>query len=470
MPIPTAQVRVHVFQDNSPLNGQFDADEPELAGFAVTLDDAGGRYGMAGGLMMQDAFGNPLGTTYKACPAGGECAVEVERRGNGFLTTDAQGYVTFQNLRPGKYTAKVLPPSNGNWQQTTTIEGQKGQDAWVKANEPTFFTEFGPAGPHVEIGFTHLIPTVTLAPGSSPGSIIGTITNLHQSRPPDFTMFSGAPFDYTRAWVALNTGVNGSVVYASPTDEDGKFEITGVPAGDYTLAVWDSALDVIFAEKAVSVAAGAATDMKDIPVFSWFTRLYHYVFEDNNKNGIWDAGDGPGIREAAINTRWRDGSIYQSSATDGSGFVPFEETFPFFAWQIAEVDYGRFRATGATVVVDNGGNSNVTSNPQMPPGRGWSDSPTGSTRPCCFRRPRPTPRSGHRTSSRRRTRAACTHRGRAGPSRGLPGLRRPDERLHVGQGAIRRARDAPDRPQRVAVRRLPRPGRHRLERQREVRR
>ena len=66
----------------------------------------------------------------------------------------------------------------------------------------------------------------------------------------------------------------------------------------------------------------------------------------------------------AINTRWRDGTIYQASATDGSGFVPFEETFPFFAWQVSEVDYSRFRATGVTVVVDNGGN--VATNSSWP--------------------------------------------------------------------------------------------------------
>jgi large repetitive protein len=353
-PLPTAQLRVRVFQDNSPLNNQFDADELPLAGFNVGLDDAGGRYGIAGGQMMQDAFGNPIGTTYKPCSTGpGTCdSYEVDTLGNGFLITDAQGFVTFQNLRPGKYTAKVIPPAGQNWQQTTTIEGQKGQDAWVKANEPTFFQEFGPAGPHVEIGFVK--PTNALTAGTNRRTITGTITNLHQSRPPDFTMFSGAPFDFTRAWVALNEGTEGSVVYAGPTNEDGTFEIPNVPDGGYTLAIWDSALDVIFASKAVTVAGGNVA-LGDIPVFSWFTRIYHYVFEDTNKNGIRDAGE-RGIREVPLNVRWRDASIHLSSATDGSGFLPFEEAFPFFAWQIAEVDYGRFRATGVTTVVDNGGN------------------------------------------------------------------------------------------------------------------
>ena len=355
-PVPTAQIRVRVFADDSPLNNAFDADESPLSGFNVSLDDAGGRYGISGGQMLMDAFGNPLGTTYKACPAPGTCSsYEIDRRGDGFLRTDAQGFATFENLRPGKYTVKVIPPSGEGWQQTSTIEGQKGQDAWVKANEPTYFTEFGPAGPHVEIGFVK--PTNLLTSGASTRTLTGSVSNLHQSRPPNFQMFSGAPFDFTRPWVALNEGIDGRLVYAQPANEDGTFSIAGVPPGSYTLAIFDSALDTIFAAKSVLVSAtGPGTvALGDIPVFSWFTRLYHYVFEDLNHNGIRDAGE-RGIREVPINTRWRDGSVYQSSATDGSGFVPFEETFPFFAWQVAEVDYSRFRATGVTVVVDNGGN------------------------------------------------------------------------------------------------------------------
>ena len=355
MPIPTAQVRVRVFHDNAPLNNQFDSDESPLQGFQVTLDDAGGRYGISGGLMSQDAFGNPLGTTYKACDTaanpGGCDGYQVEKLGNGFLLSDDQGFVTFQNLRPGKYTAKVIPPAGQGWQQTTTIEGQKGQDAWVKANEPTFFQEFGAAGPHVEIGFVR--PTNALTPGAGKRTVTGRITNLHQSRPPDFTMFSGSAFDFTRAWVGLNEGVEGSLVWAQPTNPDGTFSIPNVPPGTYTLAIWDSALDVIFASKSVTVNT-ADVPMGDIPVFSWFTRQYHYVYEDLNKNGMRDAGE-RGIREVTINTRWRDATVNLSSATDGSGFVPFEETFPYFAWQIAEVDYGRFRATGVTTVVDDGG-------------------------------------------------------------------------------------------------------------------
>ena len=91
-----------------------------------------------------DAFGNPLGTTYDA--AGNVTGFEP-------LITGPDGRITIKNLAPGKYGIQAVPPGGQGWQQTTTIEGTKVIDAWVKANEPPFFAEFGPAGVHVFIGF-----------------------------------------------------------------------------------------------------------------------------------------------------------------------------------------------------------------------------------------------------------------------------------------------------------------------------
>ncbi len=96
-------------------------------------------------------------------------------------------------------------------------------------------------------------------------------------------------------------------------------------------------------------------DLGEVPVQHWFSRLYNYVFDDPNENGFRDA-DEAGIPEQAINLRWRDGSMYQSMPTDMTGFVPFEQVFPFFSWLVAEVDFTRFKATGVTAVVDAGGN------------------------------------------------------------------------------------------------------------------
>ena len=143
----------------------WDSTEPGLAGFQVTIDDAGGTYGMSGGHQSTDAFGNKLGTTYVPCrPRHRATRPRSLSLGDGFVLTDADGYAVIENLVMGKYTVKVSAPGGQRWIQTTTIEGQPGIDAWVKPNEPQFFTEFGPPGPHVEIGFT----TASTAQARSP--------------------------------------------------------------------------------------------------------------------------------------------------------------------------------------------------------------------------------------------------------------------------------------------------------------
>jgi hypothetical protein len=57
-PIPTAQITVFVFNDNNSINNVPDATEAGLPDFQITLAD------VAGGPIMTDVFGNPLGTTY----------------------------------------------------------------------------------------------------------------------------------------------------------------------------------------------------------------------------------------------------------------------------------------------------------------------------------------------------------------------------------------------------------------------
>ena len=58
-PVPTAQISVLVFVDNAFINGAPDIpNEPGLPGFKVVLFDQAGQ-------VQQDAFANPLGTTYE---------------------------------------------------------------------------------------------------------------------------------------------------------------------------------------------------------------------------------------------------------------------------------------------------------------------------------------------------------------------------------------------------------------------
>jgi large repetitive protein len=144
------------------------------------------------------------------------------------------------------------------------------------------------------------------------------------------------------------------------------------PPGTYQIVFWDKFLDNIFAFLGVTVAPGGGSiDLGDVGVFRWFGTIQNLVFYDTNENGIRDPGEDFVFPEQAVNLRFRDGSLYQSMPTDLMGESPLEEVFPFFNWLVAEVDFLRFKATGVTVTVDEGGGplvpgSNV--NPQIQEG------------------------------------------------------------------------------------------------------
>jgi len=353
LPLPTAQIRIFVFEDNLPINNQPDAAEGGLEGFTFMLEDAGGRYGASGQQIATDVYGNPLGTTYDATGT-------VLVMGDGTITTDVNGVAIIKNLAPAKYGIIAIPPvGQPGWIQTSTIEGKKVIDAWVKANEPAYFAEFGPPGPHVFIGFTKAFDNTSTLAGSLRTTITGQVHSIHNSAPPNFAFHTGAAVP--GCWVGLNNlavGI-GEGVYAAPCDEDSNFSIPNVPPGNYQLAIWDKNLDYIFGTKNITVGAdgkcnGNSCNLLDVPVYAWFARLEQYVFHDANENGIWDTGEEP-LPEQGTAIRWRDGTVYQGFPTDLGGAAPYDEVFPFFSWLVAEVEFGRFKATGATMVTDAGG-------------------------------------------------------------------------------------------------------------------
>ncbi|MDB5897810.1 MAG: hypothetical protein JWP41_1412 [Ramlibacter sp.] len=385
-PLPTAQISIFAFEDNSPLNAAPDLPQEQgLAGFTVFLTEAGGTYGGSGGQVTQDAFGNPLGTTYKY-DAAGQAVVDpasgkptIVKRGSGVVLTGPDGVANIRNLFPAKYTIQVIPPAGQDWHQTSTIEGTKGDDAWVKNGEPSFFQEFGPPGHHVFTGFTHsgflariAGPNGISAPVlNGTTSVTGRVVNLHTGRPPDYSFFPVAGGSSATAtpipgcWVAVNEAAAGRALFAGPCNADSTFAIPNVPAGTYELVVFDEAMDVIINQKPFTVPANVQTyALGDVPVFQWFARFQGRVFFDTNGDGFPDTNETAGIPAQVINIRFRDGSIYQSTLTNSKGEFKFTEVFPFFNWMIAEVDYARFKATGATITVDAGG--------PVPAHNGWT--------------------------------------------------------------------------------------------------
>jgi hypothetical protein len=403
--LPTAQISVLVFEDNFPTNGTPEAAEdngatppcpqvgvrctdfdPRL--FSVQVYDAGGQYGVAGGRVSQNAYGHPLGTTYQTNPDGSyfldpEGVPTVLVLGNGVLHPGSDGYVYIKDLAPAKYSIMVSPPPGQEaiWRQTSTIEGSRVTDAWVNANEPTYFQEFGPPGPHVWMGFVKAnavtmaprpvnTPAAPLVPSNAGATIAGHVVDKHMSRPPEMLFASGsAPL--TTAWVGLNSvGGQGEVLWAQPVDGDGGFSIPNVADGDYQLVIWDDYLDLIISFQSITVTGGqvfitgstnplAGGDVGAIQAFNWFGRLTAHVFNDADGDGKQDANEGP-LANSMVNTRFRDGRLYQAMGTDLEGNSPFQEVFPFFSWLVVESDNSRLKHTGMTATVDAGGESQAT--------------------------------------------------------------------------------------------------------------
>lgn len=369
-PIPTARISVFVFEDNQPLNNAPDLPaEKGLEGFGIVIHDIGGH-------QMMDVFGNMLGTTYMMNPDGTymldvEGNPIVDMMGSGQVVTDANGEALIENIAPNKYGVLTIPPSGTDWVQTTTIEGTPVVDAWVRAGEPRYLSEFGLYTWHIFHGYAH--PMEFPDPGAGTvGNITGQVLYLHQAKPPKPRGTEGGwPPPY--AWVALNDlNAADNQIYAGPCDENGNFDIQNVPPGTYQLVVWDWALDVIIDFRTVIMPAGGGTvALGEVPVFGWFGNYEGSVFYDSDEDGFRDPGE-VGIPDQALNLRYTDGSVYKATATNMDGDFCMTEVFPFFYNLIAEVDFARFKATGATFVVDDGGTVDPGQklNPQIQPGTG----------------------------------------------------------------------------------------------------
>jgi large repetitive protein len=494
-PLPTSQISIQIFEDTSPINGAIDQGERGLNGstvngefepFKVILEDPAGQYGAGGGTVLYDAYGNPLGTDYCAVldgctdsqgesvaygdvisyPAGNETNGTIVKpgalsAGAVNLVPNDQGYLVIKNLRPGKYGVIVVPPAGAGWEQTTSIEGTVVNDAWVKANNPQNFVEFGPPGPHVFVGFVRQYDCLANTWGNgdpiertkvvqvdgldqvveqddpdinpcigynapvatTTATIHGIVVDNHMSRSPDFQFHNGTLVPECR--VGINIGIAGKTIYSGACDDVSEFAISNLPPGDYSLSLFDKPLDMVISNHPFSVAYPQLLDINnnpvfdangnpvldetqvtitaqtqtvasntngtapntancldnicqlgEIPMFNWFYKMYTSVFYDRNQNGVKDCPSGlpecddPSQDDVnmnadsfATNIRWHDGRIYQSMPIDVFGEAPLQEVFPFFHWLVLETDFGKFKSTGATWTVDNGGGDTTTPNP-----------------------------------------------------------------------------------------------------------
>ena len=154
-------------------------------------------------------------------------------------------------------------------------------------------------------------------------------------------------------FVALSDSTTDRTVYVGRGDASGNFDIQGVPAGSYNLAIWDEQLSYIMRFKPLTVGAGETVDANEIGddgsvgvgVSRWFGWLDGHVYKDQNGNGRMDPGE-PTIANTDVDQRWRDGSIKEGTFTDPQGYYeyPTAEGGALGRWIVGEQGFARFSA------------------------------------------------------------------------------------------------------------------------------
>jgi hypothetical protein len=408
-----AQISIFIYEDNSPVNGQNDLNENGLGGFNIILMDPVGRSGDVAGQQTYDSYGMPLSNWLLGRPG---CPDDQNQNTNGtapsttgnlvgvvytcpnapdrgpapvranfpsqaaYLTALAAyqqqaaqdavdyalaGHALIKNVTPARYDVIAHPAAAREgagevWWQTETLEGTPAQDAFTGVKEPVYFQEFGPPGFHTTIGFVNPARVRKYAADNhltTGVNVSGKITNQRMSRPSDVTLYDAGSYDLLNSstcQVALNSqGGTGPTIATAECDHDGNYTLTGVPAGDYEVMIWDQWLDQIIQASAVTVGT-SDLNMGNIPVLGWFTQYDQNIFMDTNHNGIYDATE-QGISNLTMTTRYRDGGISNQTATDSNGNGLLAELFPLFNWYVTEADTTRFKQTGVNVIVDGGG-------------------------------------------------------------------------------------------------------------------
>jgi hypothetical protein len=372
LPLQPAKVSVFVYEDDYPLNGEYDTGggvdvmapyEAGLGQFNITLWDDVAQAGDAVGQLTYDMFNQPLSnalagtldpvTGKDACPisvqatndptqAGitGEIPVCPKYEADGTTLSPLAGHAVIANLPPGRYGVVATPGADRigkgeEWLQTNTLDGQKAHDAFIRVGEPAYFQEFGPAGYHVSIGFAN--PAIIngrwpqVCTGGYNGSsanpcnhtVSGRITGVHMSRTPDERLYSTGSrdiFSYTQCFVSLGEPDGPDFAFAK-CDANGNFTLPNIPTGNFRISVFDQWNDQIIDGYATPLTVGSTDlNMGDVAVHQWKSNLYTRTFFDKNGDGK-STKDTTGVPCTASNTPSGCNANYGNDVEDGLALV-----------------------------------------------------------------------------------------------------------------------------------------------------
>jgi hypothetical protein len=409
-PLPLGNIRIIAYQDTAPTDATYEAGaEAVIPGFVAQVNDMNG-------VVTVDYYGNPLCTTYftyqNTAPRGrffttnaslvGKTVVNADgiptvKTLGGRCVTGADGEVTIPNMTPGHYMVSLIAPDNSSikWIQTTTLEGNHDFDVWVMANDTGLDTELVVGGepvPFVEFGYVNgylALPATPAGQTAPTGEIKGKImTGL-----PYVPGIGGLPGvgntggtaglklgkPVPEGWLALNDLQNndqlvwsGPAFYdpGNPTDpRTGTFDITGVPAGNYNLAVWDrpqnyliDGFNVTVGNPGAAIAPGGVgtnngapgsqlVDVGVVPLIGWFTDITGKICVDKNNNGRCDPGE-PGVPDFALQNLNRTNNMYEqgqnAANTNDAGNYEFIGAYPLGQFTVEQAFNPRYKTTGIT--------------------------------------------------------------------------------------------------------------------------
>ncbi|HEX2911231.1 MAG TPA: IPT/TIG domain-containing protein [Chloroflexia bacterium] len=374
-PIPTATVRVQVFEDSATTNSGYDVPgERPLQGFEGHLTDVLGD-------VTTDWYGNPLCTVYNTDAQGhivfGSDGKPVIKTPGGKCLSDANGEIVFPNIGPNRYTATVVPPNGTNWVQTTTLEGNHDYDVWVSENATGYDTEFtnptAEATPPTIFGFVKPTDIRTNSVFTNNGKAkTGTIKGRVWGTKTYFPQQGGLPYNgqsyqggagtkldkpVKKPWISLNAlGFGDQAVWVGQGNDDGTFTIDQLPEGDYSMAYWDLDQEYILEVRQVSVKGGTVTDMGNLFLAGWWSNFKGRVCIDQNNDGKCQPTE-PGLNNQTVTLKTRANSVMERGSTtvttDSNGYYELNETYPLTSWIVMEVFNQRYYTTGVTYQADN---------------------------------------------------------------------------------------------------------------------